>query len=115
MSLSLQINGRVNPNPDSVSVHPELCLLYTSNADSIGGRGNGRLRSSNFVKYGLYEKGDIRNSNYNIRRVMWYNKPGLDVYKRQMPVCRHCPLPPVQWDDFRLVYRLSLIHISFVG
>lgn len=47
------------------------------NADSIGGRGNGRLRISNFVKYGLYEKGDIRNSNYNIRRVMWYNKPGF--------------------------------------
>ncbi len=47
------------------------------NADSIGGRGNGRLRLSNFVKYGLYEKGDIRNSNFNIRRVMWYNKPGF--------------------------------------
>lgn len=47
------------------------------NADSIGGRGNGRLRISNFVKYGLYEKGDIRNSNYNIRRVMWYNKLGF--------------------------------------
>lgn len=47
------------------------------NADSIGGRGNGRLRLSNYVKYGVFkEKGDIRNSNYNIRRVMWYNKPG---------------------------------------
>lgn len=32
---------------------------------------------SNFVKYGLYEKGDIRNSNYNIHRVMWYNKLGF--------------------------------------
>lgn len=46
------------------------------NADSIGGRGNGRLRLSNYVKYGVFkEAGDIRNSNYNIRRVMWYNKP----------------------------------------
>ena len=49
------------------------------NADSIGGRGNGRLRISNFVKYGLYDHGDIRNSNYNIRRVMWYNKPNFSM------------------------------------
>ena len=47
------------------------------NADSIGGRGNGRLRLSNYVKYGVFEEGDIRNSNHNIRRVMWYNKPGF--------------------------------------
>ncbi|MDR0940405.1 MAG: RagB/SusD family nutrient uptake outer membrane protein [Mediterranea sp.] len=46
------------------------------NADSLGGRGNGRLRLSNFVKYGLYQEGDIRNSNYNIRRYTFYNKPG---------------------------------------
>ncbi len=46
------------------------------NADSIGGRGNGRLRLSNYVKYGLYTDGDIRNSNSNIRRVMYYNKIG---------------------------------------
>lgn len=46
------------------------------NCDSLGGRGNGRLRLSNFVKYQLFEKGDIRNSNFNIRRVLWYNRPG---------------------------------------
>lgn len=46
------------------------------NADSLGGRGNGRLRLSNFVKYQLFQPGDIRNSNFNIRRVMWYNRPG---------------------------------------
>lgn len=45
------------------------------NCDSLGGRGNGRLRLSNFMKYGLYEKGDIRNSNYNIRRYTYYNRP----------------------------------------
>lgn len=49
------------------------------NTDSLGGRGNGRLRLSNFVKYGLFAKGDIRNSNFNIRRVMWYNKPGFSA------------------------------------
>ena len=47
------------------------------NADSIGGRGNGRLRLSNYVKYGIYQKGDIRNSNHNLRRVVYYNKPGF--------------------------------------
>ena len=31
--------------------------------------------NSNYVKYGIYEKGDIRNSNHNIRRQLWYNKP----------------------------------------
>lgn len=46
------------------------------NGDSLGGRGNGRLRLSNFVKYQLFEKGDIRNSNFNIRRTLWYNRPG---------------------------------------
>ena len=52
------------------------------NADSIGGRGNGRLRLSNYVKYGIYKKGDIRNSNFNIRRQMYYNRPGFsaDIY-----------------------------------
>lgn len=49
------------------------------NADSLGGRGNGRLRISNFMKYGLYAKGDIRNSNHNIRRVLWYNKPNFQM------------------------------------
>ncbi|MCR5455876.1 MAG: RagB/SusD family nutrient uptake outer membrane protein [Bacteroidales bacterium] len=52
------------------------------NADSLGGRGNGRLRLSNYVKYGVYEEGDIRNSNHNIRRNLYYNKPGFeaDIY-----------------------------------
>ena len=47
------------------------------NADSLGGRGNGRLRLSNYVKYGVYQEGDVRNSNYNIRRKLYYNKPGF--------------------------------------
>lgn len=47
------------------------------NADSLGGRGNGRLRLSNYVKYALFSEGDIRNSNYNIRRKLYYNKPNF--------------------------------------
>lgn len=40
-----------------------------------GGRGNGRMRPSNWVKYQLYEKGDIRNSEFNITRTFHYNAP----------------------------------------
>lgn len=48
---------------------------FMQNADSIGGRGNGRLRLSNYVKYGVFkEEGDIRNSNYNIRRILYCNR-----------------------------------------
>jgi len=48
------------------------------NADSIGGRGNGRLRLSNYVKYGVFkEEGDIRNSNFNIRRQLFCNNEKL--------------------------------------
>ncbi|MEC5142932.1 RagB/SusD family nutrient uptake outer membrane protein [Chitinophaga sp. 212800010-3] len=55
-------------------------------ADSLGGRGIARLRLSNWVLYHLYDNGDIRNSNYNIRRVYYYNdanKPAL--YGKQVP------------------------------
>ena len=51
---------------------------FMQNADSIGGRGNGRLRLSNYVKYGIWEEGDIRNSNHNIRRILYCNKPNIN-------------------------------------
>nr|WP_321452665.1 RagB/SusD family nutrient uptake outer membrane protein [uncultured Carboxylicivirga sp.] len=38
-----------------------------------GGRGNGRMRPSNWVKYQLYQEGDMRNSEYNITRTFHYN------------------------------------------
>lgn len=53
------------------------------NADSLGGRGIARLRISNFIKYGLYDKGDIRNSRYNIRRELYLNKPD---YKEEIGI-----------------------------
>jgi hypothetical protein len=51
-----------------------------NNCDSLGGRGNGRLRLSNFMKYTVWRglDGDMRNSNYNIRRIAYYNKPGFE-------------------------------------
>src|SRR5690606_39049439 len=47
------------------------------NADSLGGRGHGRLRVSNFMRYTAWQglNGDVRNSNYNIRRTTNCNRP----------------------------------------
>lgn len=47
-----------------------------SNVSEYGGRGNGRIRPSNWVKYQLYKDGDMRNSEYNITRQFYYNSPG---------------------------------------
>ncbi|MDJ1502980.1 RagB/SusD family nutrient uptake outer membrane protein [Xanthocytophaga agilis] len=44
-------------------------------SDSTGGRALGRLRLSNWVIYNLYQPGDIRNSQYSIRRRYVYNDP----------------------------------------
>ncbi|MCX6218936.1 RagB/SusD family nutrient uptake outer membrane protein [Spirosoma sp.] len=44
-------------------------------SDSTGGRALGRLRLSNWVLYSLYKPGDVRNSQYNIRRRYVYNDP----------------------------------------
>jgi hypothetical protein len=53
-------------------------------SDSTGGRGIGRLRLNNWVDYGLYQKGDIRNSQYNIKRHYYYNDPSYAKYGQQM-------------------------------
>lgn len=54
--------------------------------DSLGGRGIARLRLSNWVLYGLYPQGDIRNSQYNIRRRYYYNDPTMPAtFGKQIP------------------------------
>lgn len=81
MEYNRDINGGTIDNPQQrrnwIPAFHKITGMV--NADSIGGRGNGRLRISNFVKYGLYAKGDIRNSNFNIKRVIYYNKPGFSA------------------------------------
>jgi hypothetical protein len=54
-------------------------------ADSLGGRALGRLRLSNWVLYNLYEEGDIRNSEWNIRRRYYYNDPSKPTYGKPVP------------------------------
>lgn len=53
-------------------------------ADSLGGRGIGRMRLSNWVLYRLYESGDMRNSKYNIKREFYYNLSTDARYKQKV-------------------------------
>lgn len=77
MEYSRDVNGGTIDSPQQRRVWGAAIhnLPGFVNADSLGGRGIYRLRSSNFIKYGLYAKGDIRNSNYILRRTLWLNKP----------------------------------------
>jgi hypothetical protein len=52
--------------------------------DSLGGRGIGRMRLNNWVDYDLYQKGDIRNSQYNIKRDYYYNDPSYAKYGQRI-------------------------------
>lgn len=54
-------------------------------ADSLGGRALGRLRLSNWVLYGLYQSGDMRNSENNIRRRYYYNNPTSPNFGKPVP------------------------------
>ncbi|MFT3827489.1 MAG: RagB/SusD family nutrient uptake outer membrane protein [Chitinophagaceae bacterium] len=53
--------------------------------DSLGGRSIARLRLSNWVLYSLYGDGDVRNSQFNIRRKYYYNDPTNANYGKQVP------------------------------
>jgi hypothetical protein len=54
-------------------------------ADSLGGRGIGRMRLTNWVVYGLYETNDMRNSQFNLRRKYYYNNPASTYYGQPIP------------------------------
>ncbi|MDR2804941.1 MAG: RagB/SusD family nutrient uptake outer membrane protein [Dysgonamonadaceae bacterium] len=80
MEYNNQVTGGTIDNPQHRRVwQPALHKIDIGyvNCDSLGGRGNGRLRLSNFMKYTVWsgQDGDMRNSNYNIRRTVYYNKP----------------------------------------
>jgi len=76
--------------------------------DSLGGRGIGRLRLSNWVLYGLYKGNDMRNSQYSIKRRYYYNDPApqyASIYGKQVPftgvdtLFRICP-STLKWGAF---------------
>jgi hypothetical protein len=82
MEYNNQVTGGTVDNPQHRRVwQPALHKIDIGyiNCDSLGGRGNGRLRLSNFMKYTVWsgQEGDVRNSNFNIRRIVYYNLPGF--------------------------------------
>ncbi|GEO04501.1 membrane protein [Adhaeribacter aerolatus] len=84
------VPGGMTDNPQQrrvwvASYHNRAGMLP---ADSLGGRGVARIRLNDWVLYGLYDEGDMRNSKYNIRREFWYNDPGSkysSIYKTKVP------------------------------
>ena len=64
--------------------------------DSLGGRGIGRMRLSNWVLYNLYDNSDMRNSEWNIRRHYWYNDP-------TQPALYGKPVPYVNSDTIYII------------
>ena len=77
------VNGGTIDNPQHRRVWQPAYHKWDGmvNADSLGGRGNGRMRLSNFMKYTVWSglEGDIRNSNFNIRRTTNYNRPNFSA------------------------------------
>src|SRR5690606_4494348 len=83
LEYNREINGGTIDNPQHRRVWQPSYHNWDGmvNADSLGGRGIGRLRLSNFMKYTVWQglEGDIRNSNYNIRRTVNYNRPNFQT------------------------------------
>ncbi len=83
LEFNREVNGGTIDNPQHRRVWQPGYHKWDGmvNADSLGGRGNGRLRLSNFMKYTAWRglDGDIRNSNYNIRRTTNYNRPNFSA------------------------------------
>jgi starch-binding outer membrane protein, SusD/RagB family len=52
--------------------------------DSLGGRGQARLRLSYWVINGLYVGNDMRNSRYNLRRDFYYNNPASPKFGQKV-------------------------------
>ncbi len=53
-------------------------------ADTLGGRGIARMALTYFVIHHLYEQGDMRNSQFNIRRKFYYNDPTNVNYGKEV-------------------------------
>lgn len=73
--------------------------------DSLGGRGISRLRLNNWVNYQLYDKSDMRNSSYNLRRTFYYNDPSSPKFGQKVPyvgadtLYKICPYS-TKWGQF---------------
>jgi hypothetical protein len=84
-------------------------------ADSLGGRGIGRTRLNNWVLYQLYEKTDMRNSNFNIRRKFYYNNTGANyktVYGTQVPYGQEKEFALVDGTKIKVVLTDTIWRIA---
>ena len=98
----------VNPSEDQ---HRRMWVPYYAGitnmliCDSLGGRGIGRFRLSNWMLYGLYDQYDMRNSPYSIRRIVRFNDPTKPNYGQQLTVANGdtvwhiCPYT-TKWNNF---------------
>lgn len=98
----------VNPSEDQ---HRRMWVPYYAGitnmiiCDSLGGRGIGRFRLSNWILYGLYDSLDMRNSPYSIRRVIRYNDPTKPNYGQQLTYLNgdtvwHIAPYTTKWNNF---------------
>jgi len=98
----------VNPSEDQ---HRRMWVPYYAGitnmviCDSLGGRGIGRFRLSNWMLYGAYDAFDMRNSAYSIRRVLRFNDPTKPKYGQQLTVLDgdtvwHIAPYTTKWNNF---------------
>jgi hypothetical protein len=98
----------VNPSEDQ---HRRMWVPYYAGitnmviCDSLGGRGIGRFRLSNWMLYGAYDPFDMRNSSYSIRRVLRFNDPTKPKYGQQLTVLDgdtvwHIAPYTTKWNNF---------------
>ncbi len=98
----------VNPSEDQ---HRRMWVPYYAGitnmviCDSLGGRGIGRFRLSNWMLYGAYDQYDMRNSPYSIRRVLRFNDPTKPKYGQQLTIADgdtvwHIAPYTTKWNNF---------------
>ena len=98
----------VNPSEDQ---HRRMWVPYYAGitnmviCDSLGGRGIGRFRLSNWMLYAAYDQYDMRNSPYSIRRVLRFNDPTKPKYGQQLTIADgdtvwHIAPYTTKWNNF---------------
>lgn len=98
----------VNPSEDQ---HRRMWVPYYAGitgmiiCDSLGGRGIGRLRLSNWMLYNLYDSFDMRNSPFSIRRILRYNDITKPNYLQQLTYLNgdtvwHIAPYTTKWNNF---------------
>jgi hypothetical protein len=72
---------------------------YSNVATDILGRGVGRIRGTVYSLYTVWDDpGDIRNSEFNMRRTFYYNNPNSAYYEQEIPLLTNAE------DTLRLLY-----------